>query len=86
MVVDEEQLKQITVSLKASAAGHNETSNTMIQMAHTFEKIELENGSPKIDEDTNQPMTQARRDEIYDKCIEEAKRLLSIPTGPNNNE
>ena len=80
MGVDEEQLQNIIIGLKASAAGHNETSNIMIQMARTFEKIELENGSPKTDEDTGQTMTQARRDEIYDKCIQEAKRLLNPPT------
>ena len=76
MTVNEEQLLQIIRTLRAGYIGMEEKAKEMKKLADVFSKIELENGNPKTDEDTNQPMTQTRRDEIYDKCIQEAKRLL----------
>ncbi len=78
MVVNEDNLIVLLRSINALIAGYNEQKNQAITLNYGLKKIQLKNGELPFDQDTGQTMTQARRDEIYDKCLDAANDLLGI--------
>ena len=70
MVVDEENLIVVMRSLHALVSGYAKKQVDAGELLVGLQKIKLnDDGSIKTDKDTGQAMTQARRDEIYDKCL-----------------
>ena len=84
--IDDTYLEEIARSLRSLAISYYDNAKSMNQIADTFDSIQLESGSPKIDEATGQVMTEARRQEVYDKCLPEAKRLLNITDEEEDDE
>lgn len=78
MTVDERNLEIIVRSLKSYIADQDGKKEMALKILAGLEKIELVEGDAQIDSDTGQVMTQARRNEIYDKCIAPANELLGI--------
>ena len=78
MTVDETNLIVIERSLKALIASYEEKQKETVMVLNGFSKISLKDGNLPIDADTGQAITQARRDEVYDKCIPVANELLGI--------
>ncbi len=79
MVVNDANLDLIVNSLRALNATHREKLILSENLLSAFKKIQLDSdGNIPIDKDTDQTMTQARRDEIYDKCISTANEFLGI--------
>ena len=78
MTVDETNLIVIERSLKALISSYEEKQKKAIMVLSGFSKISLKDGNLPTDADTGQVITQARRDEVYDKCISVANELLGI--------
>ena len=78
MTVDETNLIVIERSLRALIASYEEKIQKTTMVLKGFSKISLKDGSLPTDGDTGQVITQARRDEVYDKCISLANELLGI--------
>jgi len=80
-MTDERNLGIVIRSLRAHLAGLGEEADRTRAVLAGLTKIELtDSGDLPRDADTGQPMTQARRDEIYSKCLPPANLLLGITT------
>ena len=77
MAVNEENIPVLIRSLTAIYAGWSEKAATANRIAQAMQKIKKIDGQNPPDPDTGQIMTDARRDEIYDKCIGPARDLMS---------
>ena len=80
MAVDESELIVLTRSLQSLKTALSDKTKKTDRLLEGFEKIMLlpDGVTSPIDADTNQTMTQARRDEIYDKCIDLVRELLRV--------
>ena len=79
MPVDDVNLGKLVTSLRGLAATYDQRRRQALDILAGLEKIELHgDGTIPLDADTGQTMTQARRDEIYDKCLAPAEALLGI--------
>ncbi len=81
MTFDEPYLEMLTISLQGVYGGIQRRMGAIDHALEMIRKIALQkDGSMPLDPDTGQPMTQARRDEIYDACLPQINQLLGINT------
>ncbi len=76
-MVDERDLEIKTTSLRALLATERELINKISQVLTSLDAIRLkEDGTPKTDTATGAPMSEARRQEIYDACTAAAQKII----------
>ncbi len=78
-MTDESELEIVIRSLNANMVSKIVLANRIRPILRTMRKIKLaKDGTMPLDPDTDQPMTTARRNAIYDACIGPAYLLLGL--------
>ncbi len=77
-MVDERDLQIKITSLRALLHTERELISKISQVLASLDAIRLkEDGTPKTDSATGTPMSETRRQEIYDICKVEAEKVIS---------
>ncbi len=77
MPIDESELITKVTSLQARLYDTKDEMNRITQVLTSLDTILLgADGNPKIDAQTGRPLSQARRQEIYDICMAEGQKII----------
>ena len=73
-MIDEQKIDVIVRSLKVRIVGYDERKGKADSILRDLRAIQLQNG--QVPQDVGQPMSQERRQYVYDRCIPAAEDIL----------